>query len=178
MRIRLLVVVALTALLSLPLPLRAADLRESHCVVSVVDQLMTKELVLSESRCYRTLAEAMAAASAGSLTLPSSIKGDVLFSDREIALAVASFALGVHFEGASGTGSSITVTGSSCSGGWWNTGSSWANRISSSFNGCGRLAHYDLPNTGGAVENTYGAGSTDNLGALNNRTESVAYYSS
>ncbi len=91
---------------------------------------------------------------------------------------LSSFALGIHFDGANGSGSSITVTGAACSGGYWNTGSAWANRISSSYNGCGRLAHFDLPNKGGSVENTFGAGTTDNLGALNNQTESVAYHSS
>lgn len=178
MRIRLGVVTALTAFLSFPSIAQAAHLTDSHCVVDVVAQLMTGELVLSRSRCYRTFAEALADATNNVLALPSSIQSDVLFSDKEIAMAVASFTLGIHFDGANGTGSSITVTGSSCSGGWWNTGASWANRISSSYNGCGRLAHYDLPNTGGAVENTYGAGTTDNLGFLNNKAESVAYHSS
>jgi hypothetical protein len=63
-------------------------------------------------------------------------------------------------------------------GGYWNTGSTWANRISSSYNGCYRLRHWELPNKSGASESTYGVGTTNNLGSLNNRVQSVSYHSS
>lgn len=145
---------------------------------TATDQLSTGQLVLSGSRCYSTFAEAMMDASSGSLVLPPATPSHILSSDNQVAAEVSSFTLGVHFDGANGSGSSITVTGSGCNGGWWNTGASWANRISSTYNGCGRLAHYDLPNKGGSVESTYGVGTTDNLGILNNRAESVAYHSS
>jgi hypothetical protein len=91
---------------------------------------------------------------------------------------LSSFTLGIHFDGFNGTGSSISVAGSSCTGGWWNTGTTWANRISSSYNGCARLRHYDLANKGGSYQDTYGAGTTDNLSTMDNRSESVSYHSS
>lgn len=69
--------------------------------------------------------------------------------------------------------------GAGCTGGYWNTGLAWANRISSSWNGCYRLRHYDGPNKSGASGDTVGAGSTHNVpAAINNKTESVAYLGS
>lgn len=93
-------------------------------------------------------------------------------------LLLSSFTLGIHFDGYNGSGSSITVVGASCTGGWWNTGSAWANRISSSWNGCYRLKHHDEPNRVGASESTTGSGRVHNLSVLNNRAESVSYWGS
>ncbi len=60
--------------------------------------------------------------------------------------------------------------------GWWNTGTSWDDRISSTYNGCSRLRHYTNPNMGGASEDTKGAGTRDNLTSyLNNKADSVSY---
>jgi hypothetical protein len=154
------------------------DPRETHCVIDVLGELPTGEFIVSEPRCYSTFPQAVADETDGTVRLASGTKGTVLFEDAETAAAVSSFTLGTHFDGANGTGSSISVTGSSCTGGYWNTSASWDNRISSSYNGCGRLRHYDYANKGGSAENTYGAGATDNLGVLNNRTESVSYHSS
>lgn len=144
----------------------------------VAEKTVGGELVMVDHRCYSTLAEAIFDLSKGTISVPADFDGSDLLASTETASLLSPFTLGVHFDGANGSGSSISVTGSSCSGGYWNTGTSWANRISSSYNGCGRLAHHDLSNKGGAVESTFGAGTTDNLGGMNNRTESVAYYSS
>lgn len=151
---------------------------ETHCVVNVVDQAVDGELITGPVRCYATFAEAMYDASNGTLALAEDTTGSDVFAGGVQAVQVASFAIGIHYDGASGTGSSITVSGSGCTGGFWNTGSAWANRISSSWNGCGRLRHWDLPTQGGASENTFGAGTTDNLTSLNNKVESVSYHSS
>jgi hypothetical protein len=176
------VVVAVT-LASVAQPANAAMLEpgqgtETHCVVDVIDELSDGELVVSTPRCYPTFVEAVADASNGQMQVPPATEGKALFEDEQLAIAYSTFTLGTHFDGANGSGSSISVVGSSCGGGYWNTGSSWANRISSTWNGCGRLRHYDNPAKGGSSENTYGAGTTDNLGTLNNRTESVSYHSS
>jgi hypothetical protein len=152
---------------------------ETHCVVEVVDQRADGELVLSEPRCYWSFAEAMFDASDGAAQLGSDSSGAVLFEDGPTTEGVlASFTLGIHFDGFNGSGSSISVVGDSCTGGWWNTGASWANRISSSWNGCYRLKHHDGPNKSGASESTVGVGATRNLSVLNNRAESVSYWSS
>lgn len=135
-------------------------------MVFVVDQNPDGELIVSELECFTDEATADAIALEGHDSWSTSLS------------AVSSFVLGKHFDGFNGSGSSISVVGSSCTGGYWNTGSTWANRISSSYNGCYRLRHWELPNKNGASENTYGVGTTNNLGSLNNRVQSVSYHSS
>lgn len=153
---------------------QAADgpVAESHCVVFVVDQLDDGQLVTSEPVCF--IAERMAVWWAASD--PDNLLDSVDASGG--GLVAPTFTLGQHFDGFNGTGSSISVVGGSCTGGWWNTPPSWDNRISSSYNGCARLQHWDLPSKLGASESTYGAGTTDNLSLLNNKAESVSYHSS
>jgi hypothetical protein len=162
------------AIAAMPEPGQGA---ESHCVIDVIGELSDGEFIVSEPRCYSTFAEAVTDASNGQMGVSPDTRGAALFGDEQLAVTYSTFTLGTHFDGANGSGSSISVVGSSCGGGYWNTGSSWANRISSTWNGCGRLRHYDNPAKGGLAENTYGAGTTDNLGTLNNRTESVSYHS-
>ncbi|MEZ5175493.1 MAG: hypothetical protein R2823_04725 [Acidimicrobiia bacterium] len=154
------------------------DSTETHCVVDVIGEEPDGELILSEARCYKTFSEAVSDASDGVVRIPAGAAGAILFQDEGIAEALSSFTLGTHYDGYNGSGSSISIAGSSCSGGYWNTGTTWRNRISSSHNGCGRLRHYDYANKGGSYQDTYGAGTTDNLGSLNNRTESVSYHAS
>jgi hypothetical protein len=132
---------------ALPFPI------ESHCVVVVVGQEESGELITTVPVCL-------------GLEANSSFQ------------ALAAFTLGRHYDGFNGTGSSISVVGSSCTGGWWNTPTAWDNRISSSYHGCAALRHYDLPSTGGSFQLTTGVGTVKNLGAMNNRTESVSYSAS
>jgi len=145
---------------------------ETHCVVFVVDQAESGALLTSAPDCFASSEEAAVAAA---MPLPGLQSADL---DASVN-ASSTFTLGIHYDGLNGTGSSITVVGSSCTGGYWNTPSWFDNRISSSYNGCYRLRHYDRPNKRGSATNTYGAGTTDNLASwMNNRTESVAYYGS
>ncbi|HET7847000.1 MAG TPA: hypothetical protein VFL72_05865 [Acidimicrobiia bacterium] len=92
--------------------------------------------------------------------------------------ALSAFNLGVHYDGFNGSGSSIAIVGSTCTGGYWNTPSAWDNRISSSLLGCAALRHYDLPNKGGILQLTSGVGTLRNLSTLNNRAESISYSAS
>lgn len=149
-----------------------------HCVVEVVDQKPSGEFMLSEPVCFRRPADAASYASGGAVTLAPGETLRAFEGGGGLMSLSGSFALGIHYDGFNGTGSSITVMGSSCTGGWWNTSSAWDDRISSSYNGCYRLTHHDNPDRGGASESKTGAGSTHNLGSLNNRTESVSYWSS
>ena len=152
---------------------------ESHCVITTFGQRDDGRLITSDPECFDTFAGAMTEASQGTLRLPAGTSETVLFTDSSVAAAVSAFTLGIHFDGYSGTGSSLTVAGSSCTGGWWNTPSWFDNRISSSSNGCARLKHFDYPNVSGYLAATTGAGTTDNLpSGANNRTESVSYHSS
>jgi hypothetical protein len=155
----------------------AADVREeTHCVVDVIGERADGELIVSEPRCYGTFAGAMADASDGTLMLPASTRGAVMFADIDVAEAASSFTLGIHFDYFDGGGSSISISGTSCSGGWWNTGTAWHDRISSTYNGCARLRHYTNANMGGSFEDTKGVGTRDNLTSyLNNKADSVSY---
>ncbi len=149
-----------------------ADRAESHCVVYVVGQVDDGTLMTSKPDCFETESEAAVTAASGNLQAQST-------GLDSMAMGSSTFILGIHYDGANGTGSSVTVVGRSCTGGYWNTPTWFDNRITSSYNGCGRLRHFDRPYTGGSSTNTYGAGTTDNLSSwMNNRTESVAYYSS
>lgn len=148
---------------------------ETHCVVFVVDQTEDGELITTKPDCFSDEAVASDWASVG---FPVSSTQYAAAAGPGGGSAMSTFTLGKHYDGFNGTGSSITVVGSSCTGGYWNTWTSWDNRISSSYNGCARLRHYDLPNKAGISENTYGAGTTDNLSLLNNKSESISYHSS
>lgn len=173
-------VTVLTASLMLgALGAAASSDRESHCVVTVLSQRPSGEFVLDEPLCFGSLAGALTRGAGLDPETFGGITGPDLFAadgNQELAL---SSTLGVHFDGLNGSGSSISVVGAGCTGGYWNTGLSWANRISSSWNGCYRLRHYDGPNKSGASGDTVGAGSTHNVpAAINNKTESVAYLGS
>lgn len=146
---------------------------ETHCVATVIGQEPDGEFITAEPICFDERAEVGKWVAQADRTE----SGRRLGLDGEAAPR-ATFTLGIHFDGAGGTGSSISVVGSSCTGGYWNTPSAWDNRISSSYNGCAHLRHWDLPAKGGSSESTAGAGTTKNLTTLNNKAESVSYHSS
>lgn len=158
---------------------RSSVAAESHCVVTTAGEQSDGELITTDMECFDAFADAMVSASNGSLVLPSDASGSVLFTDAGVSAMASTFTLGIHFDGYSGTGSSITVVGSSCTGGYWNTPAWFDNKISSSYNGCARLKHYNYANASGYLTATTGAGTTDNLPySANNKTESVSYHSS
>lgn len=157
-------------------PERGGDDNETHCVAFVIDQEKDGELILSKPDCFGSEEDAETWTEIG--LLQPAISAAIAANLGGGVTAFSTFTLGKHYDGFNGSGSSITIIGSSCSGGYWNTWTSWDNRISSSYNGCARLRHYDLPNKAGSWQNTYGAGTTDNLNTLNNRAESISYHSS
>lgn len=144
---------------------------EEHCVAFIIGQEADGELITSEPDCFadETSADMWAQIGMAEPALAMAVGGP---------LPLSTFTLGRHYLGSNGTGSSIRITGSSCTGGYWNATGSWNNAISSSYNGCTRLWHYDYAAKGGEKEYTYGAGTTDNLYDLNNRVGSVSYHSS
>ena len=161
----------------------AEPVAEEHCVAVVVDVASDGRLVLDEPECYSTVADASEAtevALADVAASNQSVARYAMASDsagQQVAQA-SSKTLGIHYDGSSGTGSSITIVGSACTGGYWNASATWKNRISSSYNGCGRLKHYDKPSMVGIMYTTLGVGSTDNLSWFANMTESVSYHAS
>lgn len=166
------------AVAAIALALPAAGAPVEHCVVEVIEQRPDGELITSEPVCFRRSADALAYASDGLIALTEGEDLQALAANGGVRSLSGSFAIGIHYDGFNGSGSSVTIMGSSCSGGWWNTSSAWDNRISSSYNGCQRLAHHDYANKAGQSESTIGAGTTDNLNDLNNRAQSVSYWSS
>lgn len=143
---------------------------EEHCVIHVTGKRANGQFETGPETCYPRFSDAMAAV--GLQVEPTSRPGDL-----EAAL-VADWAIGVHYDGFNGGSSSLTVNGADCTGGWLNLSSTWVNRISSTKNGCGRIRHFDGSNLGGTYEDTYGAGTTDNLGLLNNAVNSIQYFAS
>lgn len=153
------------------------EVDEEHCVADVQTQRSDGELVLGEMRCYETFAAAVDDVSDGALSLAPSTPGSAAFTDSGLHSSLMMFTLGIHYQGLNGNGSSIAISGSSCSGGWWNAIGYWGNRISSSYNGCYRLRHWDHYNKGGISASTYGRYRVHNLPSyMRNRTNSVSYH--
>lgn len=166
---------------------------EEHCVAAVAEQGRDGEIVLGDLRCYEHFSAAVLDATNGAIVLSEDQDGESLFTGEYALSGTAmvdkdgpaysalgskptSFTLGIHFDGSSGTGSSIAITGSSCTGGYWNATGFWKNRISSSWNGCYRLRHYDYQNKSGSSYTTTGGGQIDNIASwFSNKTESVSY---
>lgn len=166
------VALILIALSAVPVVAVAGVEVVEHCVSFVTDQKPDGELVLTKPDCFDSEAEAEQWAVVGVDHRLQSLGT----SDNGVGV-LSSFTLGRHFDGFNGSGSSISIVGSSCTGGYWNATATWDNRISSSYNGCARLTHWDYPAKSGQSQSTYGAGTTDNLSTLNNKASSVSYHS-
>ena len=126
---------------------------ETHCVIEVIGEKAGGRFVTAPGGrfvtapggrfvtapevCLDTFSESISFASGGTVVLNISTPGSAALTNSGIASVLSAFTLGIHYDGYNGTGSSRTVVGSSCSGGWWNAGS-FSNRISSSYHGCGK----------------------------------------
>lgn len=118
---------------------------EVHCVVEITGHRADGEYTTTTPACGRTRPNGME--------------------------PLAGSTLAVHYSGPDFTGSTFTVTGSGCSGGWLNFPSQWTNVISSTWSYCA-VSHFDYFYLTGDVEVTY---RPSNLGLLNNRTNSARY---
>lgn len=150
-----------------------------HCVVQVIGQADTGQLITSDAVCVRgdDVARAQLYAAAGIAPGSTNVALANSGSDvrvTELAAAGASI-LGVHYDGLGFSGSSFAVYGSNCLGGWLNLSSSWINRISSTDNVlCTRIKHHDGYNTSGSYQSTWGGG--HNLSYMQNRANSLSYW--
>jgi hypothetical protein len=152
-------------------PAGAASKVESHCVIRVIGKKASGEFETSEPRCYAKFSDAMANSGVpGAKTLRAGA------TSREVqavnGASTSSFFIGVHYDGAGLSGSSMSVTGDDCSGGWLNTASNWSNRISSTSNGCYRIRHFDGAYLTGGWADTTGSGGNV---WIDNATESIQY---
>ena len=137
----------------------------------VIGKKSSGELVTSAPECRGTYSGALAAVGvAGADTLQAGATSEELQT-----FATTSSTIGTHYDGFGLTGSSFSVVGSDCSGGWLNLSSTWDNRVSSTANGCPRIRHWDGDNISGAWQETYGGGG--NLSTLNNKANSIQYLS-
>lgn len=151
----------------------AAAKVESHCVVRVVGQRASGELITEEPRCYARFADAMRATGVpGATTLRAGASSTQIQGVN--ATTSSTYILATHYDGAGWNGNSTSTVGGDCLGGWLNTSSYWSNRISSTQNGwCYRVRHHDYANLGGGYEETYGGGGS--LWGYNNDAESIQY---
>lgn len=141
---------------------------DRHCVVEVISE-NDGVLETGPEHCYDTFAEAQDHASAASQTSQRDTEAE------DTVGAASSSTIGVHFTGTSYTGSSITITGSVCSGGVWYPTGAWNNNIASSYHYCGNRAtrFYDSSSCSGTSYAIYAAAS--NLGSMNDRASCVRY---
>ena len=126
-----------------------------HCLTRVTGKSTSGELQLSTPACYATFTAVLLKARGGGV------------------VALSDFILGTHYDGAGFTGASISVQGSDCYGGYINLTGWWANRVSSTANGCPEIWHYYWPDLGGTSEVTTYV--IVNLSSLNNLSESISY---
>ncbi|MCP4961297.1 MAG: hypothetical protein GY925_18790 [Actinomycetia bacterium] len=136
-----------------------------HCIAVVLYQTDDGEFVLSDPECttgsYDDLAISMGI---GSFT-----------SDGEVAAGSRYATLARHYDGDWYSGSSLSIAGSSCGGGWLNLSSSWDNRINSTwtFSGtCARVKHFDGSGLTGSYQSTWPRGT---LSYMKNRANSIQY---
>lgn len=137
----------------------------THCVVHVIGEKPSGELLVGPESCFATLEEAMIAEGVAEWGTGASSR----------ASALATFTIGIHYDGGNLTGASMSVVGSNCSGGWLNVSAIWNNRISSTEHGCPRIRHYNGTNLTGSSQTTVAPGG--NLTTLNNLTSSIQYLS-
>jgi hypothetical protein len=162
-----LVGVALTVIPLVPGGVASAA-KETHCVVAVTGQAADGELQTTAPQCFSTFSAAMEAAG-----VPASLAREPRARLLAQPAVATTFNLGVHFDGLNKTGSSFTVTGADCTGGWLNLSAAWINRVSSTANGCGHIWHFDGNNLTGSSQVT--TSSNWNLTTLNNLTNSIQY---
>lgn len=145
-------------------PAVAAPAPTEHCVLHVLDQRASGELVVGPATCYASFELAMSAEGVDAWGTGAS---------ERVSAAALTFTIGIHYDGFGFSGASTSVVGSDCNGGWLNVSSAWNNRISSTEHGCPKIRHYDGYNRTGASQTTYDPGG--NLSTLNNKTSSIAY---
>lgn len=149
----------------------ASEGADEHCVLHVTGVERSGRYLTGEPVCYPTLVEALTEAGVPlDASRPGSAFGDI---ERSGAIASADRTIGIHWDGLNRTGSSITISGGECSGGFVDLSSAWVNRISSTWNVCPATRFFDgFGKTGDSQQTGL---LTVNLGALNNRANSISY---
>lgn len=182
--------VALASLLVVAFPATAsanarAHQDELHCLLQTDGVDSTGELVVVGETCFAEFPSVLHALGAPPdvvehVTTPpdltksdmSRLSADATPEQAEGSLS-ASSVIGIHYDGSSATGSSFSVSGSACTGGYLNVSAAWNNRVRSTINGCPAVRHFDGFNVVGTFQDTVGYGG--NLTYMDRRTSSIQY---
>jgi hypothetical protein len=131
--------------------------KEQHCVAN----LATSEKAQREPVCFDSIAEVDALVQT--------------LSTGNVATRAGGNTIGRHFKNTWYGGSSITITGTTCSGGvWWPTGS-WNDNIESSYNYCGGSGTRFYNSSSCSSSSTAIYGGAGSLGWMNNKASCVRY---
>jgi len=106
---------------------------------------------------------------------PEAAAGAAPETSEEPQALASTFTIGVHYDATSAAGTSISVTGSNCSGGYINLSTAWNNRVGATKNGCPVIVHWDGFNIVGTNQQTTAPGGP--LTFMDNRTSSIQYRS-
>ena len=137
---------AITLCALVPAAGAASSKGEQHCVLQVIGQdAKTKELRTGALQC------------------------EVGATSQIMALQTIA---AVHYTGQQFSGSTLSIVGDSCSGGWLNMPNGWQNVISSTSSSC-FVVHFDNWYLVGDSQSTSNPGG--NLTLMDNRTNSASY---
>lgn len=137
------------------------DDAERHCVAYA--QSDSSPFEAAEPRCWDKASEVEA--------FVAKVTGEQVRGSR----AGGNNVIGRHYSGTSYSGSTLTIVGTTCSGGVWVASGWWNNRISSSSHYCGSSGtrFYDSSSCSGSSKSIFASASS--LGWMNNRTSCVRY---
>lgn len=153
---------------------------ERHCIARTTKAVAEAAApAATPTQCWDSRAEANAALVARGV-LPEGAgdgRAELVARDAHNMAARANgqdVILAVHYADDAFEGSSLTVYGTFCDGGYLNTDSYWSTRISATWQDCDVVGHWTLPNLWGAVEDTFKPGAI--LGSpLNDNVKSIEY---
>lgn len=151
-----------------------ADAGAQHCTTRLLTLAELRAGVRSEVTCADTFAAAMGSVG---VVVPA---GRPVADQEAVALASGSV-LAVHHDQAAGAGSTLSITGTSCSGGGisFGAGDGWNDRIRSTTHRlCTQVKHWTGPEYAGSSQLTEGGdGAVRNLnGALAGAVSSIRYW--
>lgn len=146
-------------------PAGAQPTRGDHCVLTVIGQRRSGEYITTTA-CYDTFPDAMASVG---ITTNAKHPRDFHYSPMSGDPTI----IAIHYDYFGLSGPSVSVAGTTCSGGYVNLPTVWRNRVSSTYTAvCSTIVHFDGLNKTGASEALYQSG---NLDLLNNKADSIQY---
>lgn len=128
---------------------------ETHCIVELNDS-STADSTKSSRQCFSSEAAVDKHLDANSQRSSSNV-------------------IGRHYSSTSYSGSTITITGTTCSGGVWYATGSWNNNIESTRNYCGSAGTRFYNSSNCAGSNRFVTSQQSTLGWMNNLTSCVRY---